>query len=282
MICAWEALISILPPWMRREVDKSYKNKLQQINLRIGCQPYLLKSDGCILMHGTVSKEDIQFCVNTATKYSPWAAQTIKSGYITAQGGHRIGVCGEMVMNNGIVTGIRDINSLCIRVAGDFPGIARSLTNYVGSILIIGSPGCGKTTLLRDLIRQLSAIQTVGVVDQREELFPMVGGNSFFSKGEKTDIITCCDKARAIEILIRNMAPDAIAMDEITAKQDCEALIGAAWCGVRLLATAHASEISDLMNRHIYRPIIESRIFNTVVILQKDKSWKAERIRYDS
>mgnify|MGYP003302520858 CR=1 FL=1 len=282
MICAWEPLMSVLPTWIRQEVDKTGRNKLQQLHLRIGQPPLLRMRDGCTGMNRIVKREDIQFCVNTATKYSPWAAQTIINGYITAPGGHRIGVCGETVVQNGVVTGFRDVRSLCIRVAGDYPGIARDIVNNDGSVLILGRPGCGKTTLLRDLIRQLSARETVGVVDQREELFPAIGGVSCFQTGERTDVVTGCDKAKGIEMLIRTMSPDTVATDEITANEDCDALINAAWCGVRLLATAHAGSKEDLLKRRVYRPLIESGIFTTLVILQRDKSWRMERITYDN
>lgn len=282
MICIWEPLIAILPNWIRKELDKTCRDKLQQLHLRIGQQPNLILTDGGLHLNRIVSGEDLQFCVNAATKYSPWAAQTLRNGYITAPGGHRIGVCGEAVMNNGVVSCIKNVRSLCIRVAGDFPGIAQELSKIEGSILILGRPGSGKTTLLRDLIRQLSARQTVGVIDQREELFPAIGGISCFQTGERTDVISGCNKEKAVEILIRTMSPDTIAMDEITAKEDCDALINAAWCGVRLLATAHAAGKEDLFRRHIYRPLVESGIFTTLIVLKQDKSWRTERITYDT
>ena len=250
--------------------------------MRLGQPLQMTTSDGSFCTSRKVAREDLQFCVNTATKYSPWSAQTIANGYITAPGGHRIGVCGDTVVQNGTVTGMREIRSLCIRVAGDFPGIARDIAAMNGSILILGSPGFGKTTLLRDLIRQVSSKQTVGVVDQREELFPTFGGVSCFPTGIRTDVMTGCEKAKAIDMLLRTMAPDTVAMDEVTSEEDCNALMNAAWCGVRLIATAHASSRDDLYNRRIYRPLVQNGLFSSLVILRKDKSWRMERIHYDS
>lgn len=227
----------------------------------------------------TVSVEDITFTVNSASRYSPWSAATIRRGYITAAGGHRIGLCGDTVMQNGEMTGIRNPNSLCIRVARDFHGIASGAPKS-GSLLIIGKPGNGKTTLLRDLIRCRSDFGegSIGVVDERGELFPTFDGSHTFEAGLRTDILTGCGKAQGIEILLRTMGPACIAVDEITAETDCQAILNAGWSGVSLLATAHAGSIGDLNSRPIYRPLINSGLFKTVLVLQEDKSWREEHI----
>lgn len=178
-------------------------------------------------------------------------------------------------MQNGCMTGLRTVRSLNIRVARDFPGIANDLAGLRGSVLILGRPGSGKTTLLRDLIRQLSIKENVSVVDERGELFP-VG----FMPGQRTDVMTGCSKSHGIDTVLRTMGPDTIAVDEITAAEDCTALIQAGWCGVRLLATAHASGIADLRSRKVYGPLVEHRLFETAVILQTDKSFRTERMAW--
>ena len=184
-------------------------------------------------------------------------------------------MCGQAVLQNGTMTGFRQIRSLCIRVAREFPGIAQKLQYLQGSMLLIGPPGSGKTTLLRDLIRLKSDTGkgSVGVVDERGELFP--GG---YSTGYRTDVLTGCTKAQGIEQVLRVMSPSVIAMDEVTSEEDCKALLKAGWCGVELLATAHASCKSDLMARPIYASLVKSGIFDTLVVLQRDKSFKAERM----
>ena len=171
------------------------------------------------------------------------------------------------------MTGFREVESVNIRIARDFPGIARSMCDLQGSILIVGSPGCGKTTLLRDLIRQLSYRENVSVVDERCELFP-----SGFDRGDMLDVLRGCSKPEGIDRVLRAMTPDTIAIDEITAAADTTGLMQAAWCGVRLLATAHAADLEDLRSREIYRPVISSKLFSRVVILQKDKSFRVERM----
>lgn len=275
MKCAWKELLAILPLWCRADVDELGRDTLQELRLRLGLVPELVRSNGNLKLKRVITAEDLSYIVNTASRYSPWAAATSAQGYITAPGGHRIGMCGQAVTQSESMTGIRQISSLCIRVARDFPGIAQKLQYSAGSVLILGRPGSGKTTLLRDLIRQRSDTGkgSIAVVDERGELFP-----AGFSPGLRTDILTGCPKGQGIDILLRTMSPATIAVDEITSEADCQALLKAGWCGVNLLATAHASSREDLYARPVYRPLVSGQLFDTLVILQPDKSFKAERM----
>ena len=280
MQCAWQALLNILPIWLRNDVDKLGKDTLQEIRLRQNQPPELVMTNERRSLSRVVSKEDLSFCINITSRYSPWAATTISKGYITAPGGHRVGICGNAVCLNGQMTGIRTPSSVCIRVARDFFGLAENLRQYDGSVLIIGPPGSGKTTLLRDFIRQRSDFQNecICVLDEREEIFPFDNNKPCFYPGKHTDTITGCSKKAGIDLALRNMTPETIAVDEITAEEDCEALIHAGWCGVKLLATAHASHRDDLESRPIYRPLCSSGIFDTILILHRDKTWTVERM----
>lgn len=276
MKCAWDALLSVLPARLRQQVDKLGRDTMQELRLRVG-QPVELILSGQSRMLGIQAlEEDITFIINAASHYSPWAAATSAKGYITAAGGHRIGVAGECVVQGGQVTGIRRATSLCIRVARGFPGIGDKAPKS-GSIMVLGPPGAGKTTLLRDLIRIRSeAGQAVAVVDERGELFP-VGG--VFSPGTRTDVLTGCSKVTGVDMALKTLSPVCIAVDEITSEEDCQALLSVGWCGVELLATAHARDAKDLLRRKIYQPLADSGLFETVLILQPDKSWHMERMR---
>lgn len=275
MKCAWKELLSILPLWLRPETDKLGREALQEIRLRLTAAPEFLIGGRKVKIPGRVLSDDLSYILNAACRYSPWTAGSMASGYLTAPGGHRIGICGEAVMKEGIMTGYRTIRSVNIRVARDFPGISRNILPCQGSILIIGSPGCGKTTLLRDLIRLRSASENISVVDERGELFPP--GADFEMDGG-TDVLTGCPKAQGIEAVLRSMGPDVIAVDEITSAVDCAALLEAGRCGVKVLATAHANGKQDLYHRPIYRQLVNNQLFDKLVILSRDKSYRLERM----
>lgn len=280
MQCAWESLINLLPFRFRAVVDRCGRNTMQELRLRLEQPPEIVTKTGSFWLQDKVTAYDIQFCINAGSEYSPWSAQTIQNGYITAAGGHRIGICGDTVSDNKAVTTIRNPTSLCIRVARDFPGIAEEIPVNDKSILVLGPPGSGKTTLLRDMIRIYSNTgdQHISVIDERGELFPIVNGKTYYEVGKRTDIMTGCKKCHGIDAVLRCMGPGVIAVDEITAEEDCAALMQAGWCGVRLFATAHASCVSDLFSRPLYRPIVETKLFDTYIILRRDKSWFMERI----
>jgi len=280
MQCAWDSFIGILPHWMRSDVDQKGRHSLQELRLRVDKPPELITSEGSYRLTRPVGLSDLEFCINTASRYSPWSAQSARSGYITAMGGHRIGICGQAAMADSRMVGIRTLSSICLRVARDYPGIAASAKNLPGSILILGSPGSGKTTLLRDLIRMRSNLGpgSISVVDEKGEIFPADTKKYFFDTGPRTDVLSGCTKAQGIDAVLRNMGPETIAVDEITAQEDCMALANALWCGVQLLATAHAASKKELLSRKLYAPIVESGLFNNLLILRTDKSWYTERM----
>ena len=274
MRCAWQELLHILPPWLQKILDLDKKDRLLELRLRRGQPPELILTERCVFLERTVLPEDLSFVVNAASNYSPWSAATVSQGYITAPGGHRIGVCGEAVVENGVLRSLRNIRSVCIRVARDHTGIAVGIPES-GSVLILGAPGAGKTTLLRDLIRQRSdqGTRSIAVVDERGELFP-----NGFEQGRRVDILSGCGKREGIPLLLRTMGPGTIAVDEITEEADADALCSAGHCGVALLATAHGTSAKDLQCRTVYRKLLGQGMFQHYIILQEDKSWRMERI----
>ena len=280
MKCAWDAYLNLLPGILRREVDRYGKNTLQELRLRLGQPPELRTDTGSRWLNFLCTGQDLDYCINAASRYSPWTAGTASMGYLTGSGGHRIGICGRAAVRNGTVQGIHPVTSLCLRVARDFPGFSGNACALGGSVLILGPPGSGKTTFLRDLIRQKSDRGTgcISVVDEKQEIFPESGGVSCFPAGKHTDIMGGCPKAAGIDAVLRNMGPSVIAVDEITAEQDCEALIRAAWCGVSLIATAHAATLEDLNSRPVYRSLVACGVFEHVIVLRPDRSWTEERM----
>lgn len=257
------ALLAILPQRLREE---DYED-VREIRLRLGKAPRLVTDGGFRDLDGPVGAEDLHYVINAASRYSPWNASSMKDGYLTAPGAHRIGVCGE-----GAGEGLVNLTSLCIRVARDVGGIAAGLP-MDESVLILGPPGSGKTTLLRDHIRRLSHNFAVSVVDERREVFP-----AGFLRGENTDVLCGVSKSRGIDMVLRAMGPQFIAVDEVTSAEDCEALLRAAWCGVRLVATAHADSVRDLGRRNVYRPLVEMGLFTKAAVLDRRQRWHMEEV----
>lgn len=278
MRCAWDQFVNILPLWMRNRVDEIGRNSLQELRLRINSPPELVFQDKSVFLKRCVIKEDIQFCVNLATQYSPWASETVSSGFISIPGGHRIGLCGATIPGRE-GKGFRSITSICIRISRDYIGIAKG-ADVEGSLLIIGAPGAGKTTFLRDIIRQLSEKDRtrIAVVDERFEIFPCIEDVFCYNIGPRVDILSGCNKSAGIEMVLRTMTPTVIAVDEITSSADAEAVLHCVGCGVSLIATAHAAHLEELSARPVYKKLIKQSVFQTVVILNTNRTWKMERI----
>ena len=273
MDCDWGSLLEVCPRWMRSQVDELGKRDLRELRLRQGRGPLLVFDGRTWELPGALTQEDLQFSVNAASQYSPWAAESMAKGYLTLRGGHRMGLCGETVVKGGCVAGFRTVTSLCLRVARDVKQAVEEECEDWGSTLILGAPGWGKTTLLRSLARKLSEKHQVAVVDERQELFPLG-----FPRGRGLDVLSGCGKAFGLDLVLRTMGPEYIALDEITAQEDTLVLIQAAGCGVRLLATAHASGREDLRRRPCYRRLAEEGIFDTLLMLRPDKTYTRERM----
>ncbi len=273
MMCQWKELLAVLPPRLREPVDRLGRDSLRELRLRRDCEPELNLGGESRFLSGPVTREELEYVINGASRYSPWRAETIARGYLTAPGGHRIGICGEGVVKNGKVTGIRTVDSLCIRIAADYPNIAEKAARCNGSLLILAPPGWGKTTLLRDLARLRAQRETVVVIDDRGELFP-----EGMERGKRMDVLRLCPKQEGIPMALRTMGPMCIAVDEITDQEDAEALLRAANCGVRLLATAHGETLKDLIDRTIYAQLLQNHVFDTLVRLRQDQSYTLERM----
>lgn len=271
MICAWESLIAIIPLWLRPDLHKLDQNSIQEIRLRIHAPPEVVTEHGPVWLPGQIHPRDLKFIINTASRYSPWATSGISQGYLTAPGGHRIGICGDVSVQQGHIHAFQEIHSVNIRIAHDLQGIAGSNPSSWDSLLVIGAPGWGKTTLLRDIAREISQKHTVSVVDERGELFP-----EGFPRGKRMDVLSGCPKSIGISTVLRTMGPEYIAVDEITEEVDTKALLQAAFCGVKLLATAHGTSIQEIKCRKIYDPLWENRIFRTIIRLRPDKTWHIE------
>ncbi len=276
--------LQYLPPQVRHAVELlPTMERTEEIRLRRG-QAITCLSQGTEEILPIITSENlISEVVDIASERSSYAVQDmLKKGFIALGGGHRLGVCGTGVYQRGELQTLKDISSLNLRIARQIRGAADTVADRLWlapqSSLIIGAPGCGKTTLLRDLIRQMSERFRfrVGVADERIELSGCVGGRIEFDLGSRTDVLSGIRKETAIEMLLRSMNPEWIALDEITAFEDVEAMLRASYCGVRFLATAHATDINELKARPVYRRLLASGIFTNLIQIGKRRSISME------
>ncbi len=225
----------------------------------------------------TVSYAQIRETMEYISDYSLYAYEDeIRQGFITIQGGHRVGIAGKIVLEDGKIRNIKYISFINIRLSHQIPGCANTVMPYIKSgkdiyhTLIISPPRCGKTTILRDIIRQISQSPdgiNVGVVDERSEIAACYLGVPQNDVGIRTDVLDCCPKADGMMMLIRSMSPQVIAVDEVGSRKDLEAIEYVINCGCKLIATVHGSSVDDLRSRPILRRLVEERLFERYVVL---------------
>ena len=257
---------------------KKLPDAVEEIRLRVGQRPTARTVRGeTTLSSDLVTAVDLQAVLAAATERSRYAVgETLKAGFLSLPNGWRLGVCGMCVCDENGVRTIRDPTSLCIRAAHAHIGVGTALHR---STLILGPPGCGKTTLLRDCVRILSDMgRRIGLVDERGEVAACEDGKVGFAVGKNTDILTGCPKAEGVMMLLRTMAPEWIAVDEITKPQDVDAMVQASYCGVNLLATAHADSAEDLYRRPVYRLLMDEGLFADALVMRRDHTYGKETL----
>lgn len=234
-----------------------------------------------------VKKENIFRTFQILSNYSIYSIEEeLKNGFITIKGGHRVGIAGKTVYgNNGLET-IKDISSLNVRIARQKIGVSDKLIKYVIKkpntiyhTLIVSPPQCGKTTILRDLIRNISdgvpqysfRGLKVGVVDERSELGGMYKGFPQNNIGTRTDILDGCQKYDGMMILLRSMSPNVIATDELGGIQDIKAIHEAIKAGVKIIATIHGEDLHDICTKPNMKELINENIFERIILLDNSQ-----------
>lgn len=283
-----DRILNILPRSVRMLLKKKIADfeSLQEIRLRTE-KPLLLLYDGEeILAEHTrgelyiVTKEDLREMVDYISNYSLYAyEQEMKQGFLTVEGGHRIGVAGQVIIEAGKVKNIKHISSVNVRMSHEVIGCADRVFPYITGnrglchTLVISPPRCGKTTLLRDIIRQISdgnlymKGKSVGVVDERSEIGGCYRGVAQNTLGIRTDILDGCPKAEGMLMLIRSMGPEVIAVDEIGTEEDVHAVEYAMHCGCRMIATVHGQSVEELKRKPVFDRLIQEKRFERYILL---------------
>ncbi len=269
-------------------------DKLQEIRLRMNAPLLVIyENKECFVTEDArltehpgnaviITKNEIRETMEYISNYSLYAfEEEIRQGFITINGGHRIGIAGKIIIEDDVIKGMKHISYINIRLAHQVKGCADTIIPYlinpntkgIYHTLIISPPRCGKTTLLRDIIRQLSngnsmiPGMSIGVVDERSEIGACYMGVPQNELGIRTDILDCCPKAKGMMMLIRSMSPQIIAVDEIGSREDLEAIDHVIRCGCKLIATVHGSSIEDIKRKPVLGALVEQKLFERYIIL---------------
>ncbi|MCR4771815.1 MAG: stage III sporulation protein AB [Oscillospiraceae bacterium] len=224
-------------------LDGALRAAAEEIRLRSGRGAAVVTASGTVALDIPVTGADIEETLDNAVCSSMHsAADSIRRGFVTAPGGYRIGMCGSMVIRAGEKSGMRNVSSLCIRIPHMYRCAEEEIVKAAreASLLVASPPAGGKTTLIRDIVRRLSdGGSRVALVDERGELAAMNDGVPQLDVGRNTDVLEYCPKKDAVELLLRSMNPQYIAMDELGGAEDMEAVRRASGCGIRLIAGIH-------------------------------------------
>lgn len=266
--------------------EKQFED-IEEIRLRVN-KPIILyknKKEKILDTYHIPTSDDIMLTLELMSDYSLYALEEeLKNGYITLQGGHRIGLTGKAVLDKGHIKTIKNINGMNIRISHQIIGCADNIIDYIynnqkkiSHTLIVSPPRCGKTTLLRDIIRQLSNGttnrygMTIGVVDERSEIAGCYKGIPQNDIGIRTDVLDSCPKAEGIMMLLRSMSPDIIAVDEIGRNEDIYAIEEILNAGIKIICTVHGSTLEDIQQKPVLSKLIEKNIFEKIIVLNRDK-----------
>ncbi len=278
-----EEIIGIFPLKIGNLIkDRLYKEQIYEFRIKVGKPIIVYSKHGESIMSYISTKEDMRSIVQKISNYSLYAyEEDIRQGFITIKGGHRIGIAGECVMEKGEVKTIRNISSVNVRICREVIGASDKVMKYIASksriynTIIISPPKCGKTTILRDIARNISnGMSILGlngkkvvVVDERSEIGACHLGVPQTDLGLRTDVLDNCLKREGLIMAIRSLSPEVLICDEIGTQGDIESLIMAFNSGVNIITTIHGFTIEDLYKRKVLSDLLNNQILERAIIL---------------
>ena len=276
-----EKIFRRLPVSIKERVDELpeiIRDDFEEIRIRVFSDTLIISGGREISLHDgrSVTPEVLDETLNRLLDYSYYAyEEELSKGYITIEGGHRVGICGRVTLKEGKVYLIKDVSSLNIRRSRQIIGASENVigavwdekANTIRNTLIISPPKCGKTTILRDLARSLSHKGfRVGICDERSEIAGCHNGEPSYDLGGRTDILDGCPKAEGILMLIRSMSPDVIMTDEIGKREDVSAVEAALCAGVKTITTIHGNSYEDVASSSVGE-LVRNHVFETLIFL---------------
>ena len=283
-----EMVFSFLPKKLcaqLQDMTPMMMGKVEELRIRVGRPLEVIIGGDPFFFPYEVSSSDAEQLLNSIGQFSLYTLEEeLKRGYITIAGGHRVGLAGKVILENGAVKAVRDISSFNIRIAREKIGVAEPLTDYLFNgewqhTLLIGAPQTGKTTVLRDIARMISSgidrkgisPQKVGIVDERSEIAGCVHGVPQLEFGTRVDVLDGCPKAEGMMMMIRSMSPDVLIVDEIGRVEDTQAVLEAVNAGIKLIITTHGHTLAEVKKRPFFSEILKQNIFERFIELQRNK-----------
>jgi len=280
-------LFEILPITIRSKLEQvDNLQQLEEIRIKVNKPLFIHIGSKEKVWDYSATPEDLKYIMQRISNYSIYAFEDeIRQGYITIRGGHRVGLCGVCVIENNSIKTIKDISSINIRACKEIIGCADKVMPYITyknsvyNTIIISPPKCGKTTLLRDISRQISHGninknfhgKNVSIIDERSEIAGSFKGIPQMDVGVRTDVLDNCPKSQGIMMAIRSMSPDVIVCDEIGTQKDMESVLMALNSGISLVTTIHGFGIDDLYKRNVFKDIVDNYVFMRAIVLSNKR-----------
>ena len=282
-----DTIINVLPTAFRDYLGFVNMDDVEEIRLRVERNAilYFGPDKGELVTDYVIKQKDLMEALEYITGFSLYAFEDdIREGFITIKGGHRVGIAGKIVREDGRIKTISNISSINIRVSHQVCGCGDELIPYlvkgdkVMNTLIISPPGAGKTTLLRDVLRQLSDkyMQKISVVDERSEIASCYKGVPQNNVGIRTDVYDCCPKTEGIMLMIRAMSPNIVAVDEVGNGKDMKAIQEATGCGCKVIATIHGDTVEDVVRKSYMEECLRDKLFKRYVFIKRGQGRRIE------